>query len=80
MFLVGSLSVQTVDHLPPHYHLKRERKGLCELPSPFNNFFLSGDSSTMKERLGRGLTKAAQALPKLPRDSGAGLPPAGHSW
>lgn len=34
----------------------------------------------MKEGLGRGLTEAAQALPKAPRDSGAGPPPAGHSW
>lgn len=29
----GAPSVQTVDGLPPHYHLKGGRKGLCELPS-----------------------------------------------
>lgn len=34
----------------------------------------------MKEGLGRGLTEAAQALPKPPGDSGAGPPPAGRSW
>lgn len=34
---------------------------------------------TMEEGLGAGLTQATPALPEPPGDSGAGLPPAGHS-
>lgn len=46
LFLVGSLLVQTVVHLPPHYHLKGGRKGLCELASPPSTTSSSwGDSS-----------------------------------
>lgn len=41
---------------------KGKERGCVSWLFPFNNFFLSGDSSTMKERLARGLTQAAQAL------------------
>lgn len=80
LFLGGSLSAQTVDHLPLIIISKGKERGCVSWFPPFNNCFLSGDSSTMEEGLGRDLTQAARALPKQCRDSGAGPPPAGRSW
>lgn len=63
MSLVGSGSVQTWIISPSHYHLKGERKGLCELPSPSSTASSSQETvCTMKEALGRGLTPEAARL------------------
>lgn len=45
---------------------KGEERRCVSWPSPFNYSFLMGARPTAKEKLGGGLTKAPQALPKLP--------------
>lgn len=46
--------------------------------SPLTTSSFQKTVRTMEEGLGAGLTQATPALTE-PRDSGAGLPPAGHS-
>lgn len=60
LFLMGSRSVQTWIISPSHYHLKGERKGLCERASPSSTASSSQETvCTMKEALGKGLTPEA---------------------